>query len=66
MSMFDTMTDLLVEAGSSIFDTGLDIAGQAIVNDMNNNAAMDRQQQSQQGATVGIKGSQPGWNGSAL
>lgn len=57
MSMFDTMTDLLVKAGGSIFDKGLDFAGQAIIANHNNNAAMDRQQQSQQGATVGIQGS---------
>lgn len=56
-SMFDTLTDVLVKAGGSIFDKGLDFAGQAIVANQNNNAAMDRQQQSQQGATAGVNAS---------
>lgn len=56
-SMFDTLTDSLVGAAGDIFSSGLNLAGQVIIADQNNNAAMDRQQQSQQGATVGIKGS---------
>lgn len=56
-SMFDTLADSLVGAAGDIFKSGLDLVGQSVIANQNNNAAMDRQQQSQQGATVGISGS---------
>ena len=57
MGMFDTIADGLVSAAGDMFNTGVNLVGQGIIHNMNNNAAMDRQQQSQQGASVGIKGS---------
>lgn len=57
MSMFDTLADSLVKASGDLFNTGVSLVGQGILNNMNNNAAMDRQQQSQQGASASIQGS---------
>lgn len=56
-SMFDTLADSLVGAAGDIFKSGLELVGQGVIANQNNNAAMDRQQQSQQGATVGVQGS---------